>query len=53
MQVLIDVQQLTKRYGEVEAVKGISFSVQKGALFAFLGSNGVVNPQQLKCYVRF
>ncbi|AMO85889.1 Daunorubicin/doxorubicin resistance ATP-binding protein DrrA [Solibacillus isronensis B3W22] len=40
MQVLIDVQQLTKRYGEVEAVKGISFSVQKGALFAFLGSNG-------------
>ena len=40
MQVLIDVQQLTKRYGEFEAVKGISFSVQKGALFAFLGNNG-------------
>ena len=40
MQVLIDVQQLTKRYGEFEAVKGISFSVQKGALLAFLGSNG-------------
>ena len=40
MQPLIDVQQLTKRYGEVEAVKGISFTVQKGELFAFLGSNG-------------
>lgn len=53
MQVLIDVQQLTKRYGEVEAVKGISFSVQKGHYSHFLAVMVLVNPQQLKCYVRF
>lgn len=36
----IQVENLTKRYHDVEAVKGISFSVEKGSLFAFLGSNG-------------
>ncbi len=36
----IHVENLTKCYNEVEAVKGISFSVKKGSLFAFLGSNG-------------
>ncbi|WP_339194737.1 ATP-binding cassette domain-containing protein [Solibacillus sp. FSL R5-0449] len=40
MQTLIDVRQLSKLYGEFNAVKGISFSVQKGALFAFIGNNG-------------
>lgn len=37
---MIEVNQLTKHYGQVAAVKGISFQVTKGALFAFLGSNG-------------
>ena len=37
---MIEVNQLTKDYGPVKAVKGISFQVAKGALFAFLGSNG-------------
>lgn len=37
---IIEVKQLTKHYGTVKAVKGISFQVAKGALFAFLGSNG-------------
>ena len=36
----IRVENLTKRYNDVEAVKGISFTVEKGSLFAFLGSNG-------------
>ncbi|WP_313894746.1 ABC transporter ATP-binding protein [Psychrobacillus sp.] len=36
----IEVQNLRKSYGSVEAVKGISFQVQKGELFAFLGTNG-------------
>ncbi|WP_110926815.1 ABC transporter ATP-binding protein [Bacillus massiliglaciei] len=39
-QVIIKVTNLRKKYGEVEAVKGISFSVKKGELFAFLGTNG-------------
>ncbi|MER2105853.1 MAG: ATP-binding cassette domain-containing protein [Solibacillus sp.] len=40
MTLAIKVDGLTKHYGHVQAVKGISFSVQKGALFAFLGTNG-------------
>ncbi|MFF5995644.1 ATP-binding cassette domain-containing protein [Lysinibacillus sp. KU-BSD001] len=36
----IEVNNLRKKYGNYEAVKGISFSVKKGALFAFLGTNG-------------
>ena len=36
----IEVEGLTKRYGDVLAVDGISFEVQKGELFGFLGRNG-------------
>jgi len=36
----ISVRNLVKRYGDVEAVRGISFDVEKGELFAFLGPNG-------------
>jgi len=34
------VRDLVKRYGEVEAVAGISFEVGQGELFGFLGPNG-------------
>lgn len=37
---IIRVENLVKNYGEVRAVKGISFWVEKGSLFAFLGLNG-------------
>lgn len=36
----IEVNQLKKAYGTIEAVKGIDFYVEQGALFAFLGPNG-------------
>jgi len=36
----IEVENLTKRYGDLLAVKGISFTVRKGEVFAFLGPNG-------------
>jgi len=39
-QPAIQVSNLTKRYGEVVAVNGISFHVGKGELFGFLGPNG-------------
>ena len=29
-----------KRYGEVEAVRGVSFSVEQGEVFGLLGPNG-------------
>ena len=37
---MIEVNDLVKNYKDVEAVKGISFSVEEGAFFAFLGING-------------
>ena len=37
---VIDVEKLTKRYGNLLAVNDISFTVRKGEVFAFLGPNG-------------
>ena len=36
----IEVDKLTKRYGDLLAVNDISFNVSKGEVFAFLGPNG-------------
>jgi multidrug/hemolysin transport system ATP-binding protein len=40
MDYAINVTDLKKSYRDVEAVRGISFYVEKGSLFAFLGPNG-------------
>lgn len=37
---IIQVKDLTKSYGDFEAVKGISFDVYKGEIFGLLGPNG-------------
>lgn len=37
---IIAARDVVKTYGEVEAVKGISFEVEAGEIFAFLGPNG-------------
>ena len=37
---MIDVRDVTKRYGQFTAVNEISFSVAKGEVVAFLGPNG-------------
>ena len=40
MEPIIQVKGLKKYFGEVKAVKGIDFQVEKGELFGFLGVNG-------------
>lgn len=37
---MIDVKELRKSFGEVNALKGISFAVKKGEIYGFLGPNG-------------
>src|ERR1700688_3949524 len=37
---VLRVENLTKRYGDVEAVRGISFEVNEGEVFGLLGPNG-------------
>jgi ABC-2 type transport system ATP-binding protein len=36
----IEVSGLAKRFGTVEAVRGLSFTVEPGAVTGFLGPNG-------------
>jgi ABC-2 type transport system ATP-binding protein len=37
---MIEAKALTKRYGDVVAVNGVSFSVERGEVVGFLGPNG-------------
>ena len=40
MASIIQVNNLSKKYGSFEAVKNISFEVESNSLYAFLGPNG-------------
>jgi len=40
MENSIEIKNLCKSFGEVQAVRNLSFRVKKGELFAFLGENG-------------
>ncbi|MGN7410296.1 ABC transporter ATP-binding protein [Sporosarcina sp. SAFN-010] len=40
MSKIIEVHHLCKSFGAVEAVKNVSFYVEEGSLFSFLGTNG-------------
>lgn len=37
---MLKVVNLTKRYGTLEVLKGISFEIKKGSIYGFLGPNG-------------
>jgi ABC-2 type transport system ATP-binding protein len=51
---VIEVDNLTKRYGRTTAVDGISFMVKKGEILGFLGPNGAgktTTMRILTCYL--
>lgn len=37
---MIEIQNLTKHYGEIKAIEDVSFNVNKGEILGFLGPNG-------------
>lgn len=37
---MIEIQNLTKHYGEIKAIEDVSFTVNKGEILGFLGPNG-------------
>src|SRR6266700_6484578 len=37
---ILEVENLVKRYGDLEAVRGVSFAVEEGEVFGLLGPNG-------------
>ena len=48
MDTIIEITNLTKRYGDFTAVDQISFEVKKGEIFAFLGPNGAGKSTTIK-----
>src|SRR4026207_1866685 len=37
---IIETRALAKRYGSIEAVRGVDLTVQRGEVYGFLGPNG-------------
>ena len=52
-EVLISVADLTKHYGPIRAVDGISFEVRRGDVLGFLGPNGAGKTTAMKMITGF
>ncbi len=46
---IIEVEGLTKRYGRLTAVDGVSFSVRAGEIFGLIGPNGAGKTTSMEC----
>jgi ABC-2 type transport system ATP-binding protein len=46
---IIRVEHLAKRFGTFEAVKDVSFTVNRGDVFGFLGPNGAGKSTTIRC----
>ena len=46
---VIEIKELKRRYGKVEAVNGLSLSVKRGRCYGFFGRNGAGKTTTIKC----
>jgi len=46
---VIVIDKLVKSYGKIQAVRGLSMSVERGEIFGFLGPNGAGKTTTIRC----
>ena len=46
---VIEIDQLSKAYGKIQAVKDLSIRVEQGEIFGFLGPNGAGKTTTIRC----
>jgi len=46
---VVEVRDLRKSFGEAEAVRGVTFSVERGSIFGLIGANGSGKSTTLRC----
>lgn len=49
----IEVDRLTKKYGDFTAVEDVSFAIEPGEIFGFLGPNGAGKSTTIRCLLDF
>ncbi|MFJ7954327.1 ABC transporter ATP-binding protein [Lysinibacillus sp. NPDC096418] len=49
MTTIINIDSLTKQYGEKVVLNGISFSINRGEIFALIGTNGAGKTTAIEC----
>lgn len=48
-EVIVSVEGLSKKFGDFQAVKDVSFQVHRGDVFGFLGPNGAGKSTTIRC----
>src|SRR5271167_2920738 len=46
---IIEIQNLSRRYGKLDAVNGLSLNVRAGTCYGFFGRNGAGKTTTIKC----
>lgn len=52
-ETILELKGIQKRFGDIEALKGIDLSISKGELFGFLGPNGAGKSTLMKIFSGF